>query len=175
MLCPRDWCGQCWWEQSPGSSTALLPQDWNMWQCCCPGAGLGLGRTLSAFVLTRPAKQSGSYWCWQIKQLCKQSGRAFTFTPVFPVCSMPKCRTWKSAYGEGEMCIYSIKSGLYGEICDVNSSITVLMYLMWCDSAEGTALLDWFILAESLTQSEFCLLLFCWLRMNLNKIHLLSF
>lgn len=47
------------------------------------------------------------------------------------------------------------------------------MYLMWCDSAE--ALLDWFILAESSTQSEFCLLVSFWLRMNLNKIHLLSF
>lgn len=47
------------------------------------------------------------------------------------------------------------------------------MYLMWCDSAEATAPLDLFILAESLTQSEFCLLL-SWLRMNLNKIHLLS-
>lgn len=59
MLCPRGWCGQCWWEQSPGSSTALLPQDWNVWQCCCPGAGLGSGRTLSAFVLTRqPSNQA---------------------------------------------------------------------------------------------------------------------
>lgn len=70
---------------------------------------------------------------------------------------------------------YSIKSRLYGGISGVNSSITVLMYLMWCDSAEATAPLDWFILAESLIQSEFCLLLSWWLRMNLNKIPLLSF
>lgn len=69
---------------------------------------------------------------------------------------MPKCRTWKSAYGEGEMCIYSIKSRPYGDICDVNSSITVLMYLMRCDSAEATAPLDWFILAENSAQSQIC-------------------
>lgn len=65
---------------------------------------------------------------------------------------MPKGRAWKSAYGEGEMCIYSIKSTLYVEISDVNSSVTVLVYLTWCDSAEATALLDWFVLAESWTQ-----------------------
>lgn len=109
----------------------------------------------------------------EIKRSCKQSGRAFTFTHVF--WSMPKCRTWKSAYGKGETCIYSIKSRPYGEIYDVNGSITVVMYLMWCDSAEATAPLDWFILAESLTQGQFCLLLSCCLRMNLNKIHVLSF
>lgn len=59
-------------------------------------------------------KQSGCYCCWKIKGSCKQSGRAFTFTLVFPVWSKPKRRTWKSTYGEGEMCIYSIKSRPYG-------------------------------------------------------------
>lgn len=83
---------------------------------------------------------------------------------------MTKCRTWKSAYGEGETCIYSIKNRPYEEIYDVNSSITVLMYLTWCDSAAATAPLDWFILAESLTHRQCCLLFSCWLRMNLNSI-----
>lgn len=140
-----------------------------------PGLVPEAGKESQCLRAVNPGKQSGCYCCWKIKWSCKLSGRAFTFTHVFPVWSMPKGRTWKSANGEGEMCIYSIKSRLYGEISDVNSSVTVLVYLMWCDSAEATAPLDWFILAESLTQSEFCLLLSCCLRMNLNKIHLLSF
>lgn len=156
VLCPQSQSLGCLvpvWavlvEQSQGSSTALLPQDGNTRQCCCPGTGGREG-------VVKPVKQSGCYCCWKIKGSCKQSGRAFTFTLVFPVWSMPKCRTWKSASGEGEMCIYSIKSRPYGDICDVNSSITVLMYLMWCDSAEATVPLDWFIQAESSAQSQIC-------------------
>lgn len=84
------------------------------------------------------------FCCWKIKGSCKQSGRAFTFTLVFPVWSMPKCRTWKSADGEGEMCTYSIKSRPGRDICDVNSSMTVLVY-------HGP--LDWFVLAELCSKS----------------------
>lgn len=152
--------GQQYSFSPPGLEHVLLPQ--------AGARGREGSRCLYA---VNPTKQSGSYCCWKVVQ----SGWAFTFTHAFPVWSMPKCRTWKSAYGEGEMCIYSIKSRPYREISDVNSSKTVLMYLMWCDSAEATVPLDWFILAESSTQREFCLLLSCWLRMNLNKIHLLSF
>lgn len=111
--CCDVWCqsGQCWWEQSCGFAppglehvAVLLPRGW----------GPSQGRTHGAFMLWTPTKQSGCCCCWKIKQLCKQSGRAFTFTRVF--WSMPKRRTWNSAYGKGEMYIYSIKSRPYGEI-----------------------------------------------------------
>lgn len=133
--CRDVWCqsGQCWREQSRGSSPALLPQDWNTWQC--PGLGPEPGEDSRCLHAVK-ANEAIRLLLLLENQTCKQSGRAFTFTRVFPVWSMPKCRTWKSAYGEGETCIYSIKSRPYGEIYDVNSSITVLMYLMWGDSAE---------------------------------------
>lgn len=51
-LCRGVWCqsGQCWWEQSRGSSTALLPQGWDSGSA----SALGLGprqEVLSASVL----------------------------------------------------------------------------------------------------------------------------
>lgn len=148
-------------SRSRAAPQLCCPRTGTRGSVAAPGLGLEAGKDSQCLRAVNPRKQSGCYCCWKIKWSCKLSGRAFTFTHLFPVWSTPKGRTWKSAYGEGETCIYSIKSRLHGEISDVNSSVTVLVYLMWCDSAEATAPLDWFILAASLTQSEFCLLLFC--------------
>lgn len=60
------------------------------------------------------------------------SGKAFSFTCVFPVWFMPKCRTEKFAYGvvkERAVHFYSIKNTPYGKIYYANNSIDVLIYI----------------------------------------------
>lgn len=72
-----------------------------------PGWGPESRKDSLCLCAVNPTKQSGCYCCWKIKCLCKLSGRAFTFTHVFSVWSMPKCRTWKSVIVK-ERCIFTV-------------------------------------------------------------------
>lgn len=155
-------------------AVALLPQDWNTWQCCCPGAGARAREGLTVPSCCECQRSNQAVAVAGKSNNCANNQAELSLLHVyFGLCQSVGPGTLLMVK---ERCIFTVlKVDLMGKSCDVNRSITLVMYLMWCDSAEATALLDWFILAESLTQSEFCLLLSCWLRMNLNKIHLLSF
>lgn len=161
---------QCCCEQSRGiAHAAFLCSLWrvNTWKCFCPGACAGAQRSrrkdpqwLQSLVLQMlRCVNFSKVICqavitalgWKIEWL----GRAFSFTCIFPVWFMPKCRTQKSAYGvvkERAVHFYSIKNTPYGKNYYANNSIGVLIYIpQWCNSALAAIWLDWFILAESLT------------------------